>query len=149
MKKNLLYILPLLLAFMAACSSKPVSTTPVDYSTIIPDGNFLGTFVLIHKNSTTSKLDTSSAVITIAFNSGTSAYSVAGDTSKIQAPSHGTYTADGTLINFTDATVTKTTSANAPKKHLSGSFLYTYDGSNLHIYGSSDTLNFNYKMSKY
>jgi len=149
MKKYQLYILPILLALATSCSTKPVDTTPVDYSTVIPNGNFLGPFTLIHKNSTTSKLDTSSAIITVAFSSSASTYSVAGDTSKIQAASHGTYTADGTLIKFTDATVTKTTSANTPKKHLSGTFFYTYDGTNLVIYGSSDTLSFNYKLQKY
>jgi len=148
MKKYLLYILPLFLALAAGCSKNSPAPN-IDYSTIIPSGNFLGTFTLIHKSSSTGKLDTGRAIITIAFTPSPSNYSVAGDTSKIQAPSHGSYTADGTLISFVDATVTKTTSPNTAKKHLSGSFFYTYDGSNLRIYGSSDTLSFNYQMAKY
>ena len=134
---------------MAAGCSKNAVTTVDNSSSAVPNGNFLGPFTLIHKNSSTGKSDTSSALITVAFNISTASYSVAGDTSKIQAPSYGTYTADGTIITFADATVTKRTSANAPKKHLTGGFLYTYDGTKLHIYGSSDTLSFNYNLMSY
>jgi hypothetical protein len=144
--QNILF--PLLLLMAAGCSKNAVTTVD-NSSSAVPNGNFLGPFTLIHKNSSTGKSDTSSALITVAFNISTASYSVAGDTSKIQAPSYGTYTADGTIITFADATVTKRTSANAPKKHLTGGFLYTYDGTKLHIYGSSDTLSFNYNLMSY
>ena len=144
--QNILF--PLLLLMATGCSKNAVTTVDNSSSTV-PSGNFLGPFTLIHKSSSTGKSDTSSAVVTVSFNISTASYSVGGDTSKIQAPSYGTYTADGTIITFTDATVTKKTSANAPKKHLTGGFLYTYDGTKLHIYGSSDTLSFNYNLASF
>jgi hypothetical protein len=147
MKKKLNLLFPLLLLVASSCT-KNTNYVNTDTSTI-PQGNFLGTFSLIHKNSVSGKLDTSRAIITIAFSLSTISYSVAGDTSKIQAPSHGTYTADGTYITFIDATYKKNL-PNLPKKHLNGAFLYTYtDSKNLHIYGSSDTLSYNYALTSY
>jgi hypothetical protein len=144
-KLNYLFIL---LLIASGCSKQSVNTSDPINPLIIPVGNFSGYFTLIHLNPATNKLDTGSAFITLAMTTGPS-YSVAGDTTKIQDPSYGSFTADGTLITFVDQTVTKRTPLNTPKKHLNGPYLYTYDGTNLHIYGSSDTLNYNYVLQSY
>jgi len=146
MKLKLNYLLVLLLLIASACTKQQPANNDTSYNPLItPVGNFSGYFTLIHLNPATNKLDTSRALITLATTADLS-YSVAGDTTTIQAPSYGTFTADGTLITFTDATVTKRTPPNTPQKHLNGPFLYTYDGTTLNIYGSSDTLSYNYVL---
>jgi len=111
MKKTINYIFALLLICVVAGCIKN-STAPNNASSNIPNGNFLGVFTLIHKNPKTSVLDTSSANVTMSMSANTAAYSIGGDTTKIQAGSYGTFNVDGTLITFADATVTK---KNKPK----------------------------------
>jgi len=148
MKRNLSYLFPLLLLLASSCSKQNNSSSNVN-SVKIPTGNFKGQFTLIHENSKTGKLDTAYAIITLALTPAAT-YSVGGDTTTIQAPSNGTFTADGSTFDFTDATVTKKTPLNPPKKHLNGLFLYTYDGyANLQISGSSDTLSYLYSLKSY
>ncbi len=141
--KKINYFL-LLLVIVSGCSN---SGTPFNGGIeTVPQGNFMGQFTLVHKNSK-GVLDTASAIITLTMTGGN--YSVSGDTTAIQAPSTGTFSADGTIITFDDVTVTKKTPLNTPKKHLNGPFLYTYAGPNLHIYGASDTLSYDYKLSSF
>jgi len=146
MKNNVIYLCSLLLIITIA--SGCLKNSAGNSSILVPTGNFQGPFTLIHKN-TAGKLDTATANIVLALSASAATYSVSGDTTTIQAPSHGTYNVDGTNILFTDATVSKTTNLNLPKKHLYGSFLYTFDGTNLHIYGSSDTLSYNYVLTSF
>jgi len=137
----------LLLLFPALITGCLKNSPPANSNTVnIPQGNFTGNFTLIHK-SPKGTLDTAYATIRLAL-TGTN-YTVTGDTTTIQAPSIGTFSADGTVITFADATVTKKTPLNTPKKHLNGPFLYTYSGPNLHIYGASDTLSYDYKLSTF
>jgi hypothetical protein len=150
MQKGSHYLLIILLLGVFIAGGCIKNTTPPNLTAVLPTGNFIGQFTLIHKNSATSKFDTAHAIITIAMMANAT-YAVAGDTTKIQAASNGSFnvdTPDG-IITFNDATVTKLTSLNTPKKHLNGPFLYTYDGANLHIFGSSDTLSYNYALTAY
>jgi len=141
-KKINYFLLLLFPALITGCLKNSASTNENTINT--PQGNFTGNFTLIHKSSK-GTLDTAYATITLAMN-GTN-YVVSGDTTTIQAPSNGTFSADGSIITFVDATVTKRTPLNTPKKHLNGPFLYTYSGPNLHIYGASDTLSYDYKLT--
>lgn len=139
----------LIVAVTVAGCMKDTPKADPNANLIVPVGNFGGQFRLIHLNPATSKLDTSYASVLISLNSDMS-FSVAGDTSKIQAPSHGTFAVDyiNSLLTFTDQTVTKNTDLNAKKKHLNGPFLYTYTSPSLHIYGASDTLAYDYSLTK-
>ena len=113
----------------------------------LPHGTFLGQFTLIHKSSKTGNLDTSSATVSLVLSGAN--FTVGGDTTKIQAPSYGTFTVDGNLITFMDVTVTKRTPANTPKKHLNGPFLFNSTGSTLQIRGASDTLSYAYDLNSF
>jgi len=149
MRKGLNYLLVMLsvLLVVESCTKNTPYSAP---SSNFPVGNFIGPFTLIHKNPVTNKLDTSSALVTLAMTSNVT-YAIGGDTTKIQASSYGSFDVNNItqILTFYDATVTKTTNLNAPKKHLNGPFLYTFDGQNLHIYGSSDTLSYNYALQSY
>jgi len=143
--KKLLNFLPLLilLPFAACTKSSDRSTNPVN----LPKGNFAGQFMLVHQSSLTGKLDTSYANITLSLSSSGN-FAVAGDTSKIQAGSFGTYSEDASMINFTDITINKRT-PNTSKKHLNGSFNYTYGNSTLKMTLVADTLFYNYNLTSY
>jgi len=146
MKKiSYIFLLPVLV--IAAGCLKQDNSANNDVNANLPQGNFLGQFTLIHKNSKTGNLDTSSAAVSLVL-SGTN-FTVGGDTTKIQAPSYGTFTVDGNLITFTDLTVTKRTPANTPKKHLNGPFLFVSSASTLQIRGSSDTLSYSYDLNSF
>ena len=150
MKRGLNYlIVAFLIAIIATGCTK--STPYTQPPTTFPIGSFIGPLTLIHKNSATSKLDTSTAVVQLIMTANET-FSMGGDTSKIQAPSYGSFDVNNitNILTFYDATVTKTTNLNGPKKHLNGPFLFTYDSSNtLHIYGSSDTLSFDYAFKTF
>jgi len=152
MKRQLIYILAILATgYLTGCLKDNPNPGPVVESPLVnPQGNFSGTFTLIHLNPNTGNRDTSYANLFLYLTNGSN-FQVAGDTSKIQAGSHGSYTVDGSIMTmtFTDATVTKRTLFNTPKKHLNGPFLYTFDGSNLHIYASNDTLNYSYQFQSF
>ena len=142
-KSNYLLLLLLFLIMAMGCAKPSTGTPPAAAQAL--SGNFTGQFTLIHQNPKTLATDTSNAVITLDLNFPN--FSVGGDTTVIQYPSHGTYTdnGDGT-ITFTDATVGKNTNINIPRKHLNGTFLYQYMAPNLQIYGCSDTLCYNYSL---
>jgi hypothetical protein len=143
-----------LLAFLtiAVIAAGCIKTDTGNYSggpALVPDGVFTGQFTLIHENTSTNRLDTAQATITLTMVALGTTYSVGGDTTKIQAPSKGSFGVDQVngAITFVDATITKTTPANTPKKHLNGTYLYTYDGTKLHIVGANDTLSYDYSLS--
>jgi len=143
--KTRLNFLPLLLLlpFAACTKSSDSPTTPVN----LPRGNFAGPFMLVHQSSLTGKLDTSYANITLSL-APSGNFAVGGDTSKIQAGSFGTYSGDAATINFIDATINKRTQ-NTAKKHLNGTFNYTYGNSNLKMTLVADTLFYNYNLTNY
>jgi len=146
-KSNYLLALVSILAVMG-CSKQAVNGG--GGPSLGPQGNFSGSFTLIHENPVNNHLDTAVANVTLTLTANAS-FSVGGDTTKIQAPGNGTFTVDqpDNIITFQDVTVTKRTPLNTPKKHLNGPFLFSYDGSNLHIFGASDTLSYNYVLARY
>lgn len=149
MKRKLNYVAAALLitVVIAGCTKSNVNNNIANNTFVFPQGNFLGQFRLIHPSAKGFGFDTLYANITLNMSSDYS-YSVGGDTSKIQVGSYGTFTPDVNTITFVDATVTKRTSPNTLKKHLNGPFLYTFNGSNLHIYGAADTLSYDYALMK-
>jgi hypothetical protein len=138
----------LIIAIAAAGCMKDSPKGDPNVGVVVPTGAFGGQFQLVHLNSK-SKTDTSYASVLITLNADMS-FAVSGDTSKIQAPSKGTFTVDNanSLITFNDLTVTKNTDPNGKKKHLNGPFLYTYTPPTLVIHGASDTLAYYYSLTK-
>jgi hypothetical protein len=115
---------------------------------VLPTGTFTGPFTIVHLSTKTGKLDTAKANLILTLSVATG-FTVTGDTSKVHAGSHGTYDADGTYMAFSDKTLPATATVNTPvpvKRHLNGIFQYKYDGTNLQIYGSNDTLAFSYVL---
>ncbi len=144
MKKRFNFLpLLFLLPFAACTKSSDSSTNPVN----LPRGNFAGQFMLVHQSSLTGKLDTSYANITLSL-AASGNFAVGGDTSKIQAGSFGIYSGDASSINFIDATINKLT-PNTVKKHLNGTFNYTYGASTLKMSLVTDTLFYNYNLTNY
>ncbi|TWI95928.1 hypothetical protein JN11_04203 [Mucilaginibacter frigoritolerans] len=126
MKSKLLYSLftVTILALASGCISNKNTPTPTNY----PTGTFTGQFRLIRNNLTTGVHDTSSANIQLVLNA-TTGYSVTGDTSTLQAGSHGAYAINSNYIDFQDATYPKT--GTPTKTHLNGIYQYYYDGSSV------------------
>ncbi|WP_143014048.1 hypothetical protein [Mucilaginibacter pineti] len=120
MKRNLFYLLPLLLTLGVACSPK---SDPV----VIPNptGAFTGTFKLITKKTTGTGYDTAKSNIVLTTTSSAH-YAVTGDTTK-HAGSKGLYIYDGNFIQFRDSTYKVGVQT---KTHLAGVYQYLYDGVN-------------------
>jgi hypothetical protein len=144
MKNKLLYLLPLLVILAEGCfktNTNPVPAAPV------PSGTFAGQFKLYHRHTDKVPYDSTMANITVKLVASGYTYSVTGDTTTLHAGSYGTYGISAPYMIFND----KTFSATAPitKTHLSGYYLYNYDGTNLLLYASSsDTLILGYALKK-
>ncbi len=146
MKRKLTYLLSLLLLmlFVVGCIKPP----PADDGTTqpLPEGLFGGTFTVIHFNVNKQKLDTTTVSTSVQM-SLSNGFSVTGDTTTIQAPSHGNYTGYGGGLVFNDATAGGS-DINSKKKHLNGVYLYNYDGSRLQMEMQNDTIALLYNISK-
>jgi len=119
MKRTLLYLTPLLVAYLAGCTKK----TPVtNYQSPSFAGTYSAAFVRLHTNQTTGKSDTVTANLTLTMDAAGN-FTVTGDTTQ-HAGSYGTYSLGYTddLI-FTDKTLPAT--GTPTKSHLSGDYLYT------------------------
>lgn len=144
MKNKLLYLLPLLVILAEGCfktNTNPVPAPPA------PSGTFAGQFKLYHRHTDKVPYDSLTANITIKLVASGYTYTVTGDTTTLHAGSYGTYGISSPYMIFND----KTFSASAPvtKTHLSGYYLYNYDGTNLLLYASSsDTLILGYALKK-
>ena len=144
MKNKLLYLFPLLAILAEGCfktNTNPVPALP------IPSGTFAGQFKLYHRHTDKVPYDSTMANITVKLVASGYTYSVTGDTTTLHAGSYGTYGISAPYMIFND----KTFSASAPitKTHLSGYYLYNYDGTNLLLYASSsDTLILGYALKK-
>lgn len=143
MKRTLIYLLPLLMAFATGCLSKPDKV--VIPPSRVPEGTFTGKFRRLHLTVKTHLIDTLNANLTITFDASGN-YAVSGDTS-IHAGCKGLCILGvGDDLVFTDKNPSTTTQA---KQHLNGDYLYTYDGSNLQLLrGVGDTLSYQYNFNK-
>lgn len=149
MKFKIIFLFVLCTAMLLNACIKNTPSSPQAGQDFTPYGNYAGNFQLIHLNPKNNKLDTSYASVTLSLNTDLT-FVVGGDTTKIQAPSKGTFSADYSqkLIIFRDATVTKATPPNTAKKHLNGTFGYSYISPNLNITLATDTLLYNYSLVK-
>jgi hypothetical protein len=142
MKHKLLFLLPLL-AFTTACMKSNKTTPPV----VTPSGAFVGQFRLLHKKAGHVSYDTLKANITVTMQTPDNTYAVTGDTSTLHAGSNGSFSLNASYISFVDKTYP--TTGIPTKTHLSGSYLYYYDGSILQMLAfSSDTLSLQYDLKR-
>jgi hypothetical protein len=143
MKRNLLYLLPLLLSLGVACSPK-TDITPIQ----APYGTFTGKFAaLIRKTSPTVGYDTIRDSITLKMSSP-GIFAVTGDTTTIHAGSKGSFAYNYNYIQFNDST--KVTTGTGAKFHLKGVYVYGYNGAALTMVRNSntDTLVVQYVLKK-
>ena len=147
MKKTftlILFALPFALMLVAGCVKK---NNDADAKVIYPSGRFKGLFSRIHYNTRNSKYDTLSCNIELSLDPILSAFAVTGDTSAVHAGSKGTYSLDAFYLAFSDNTLA---TADGKKAHLTGAYLYTYDGTALKVQAlQGDTLKFNYNLKAY
>ncbi len=147
MKSKVIYLLALLLVFIAGCV-KSYHDPAFDPNNLgYPLGTFTGEFARIHKNHSTYKYDTTKAALKLVLSTNTG-YSVTGDTTTAHAGSYGSFSEDFVNMSFDD--VTYPVKYSPKKTHLSGFYTYTYDGSILKISsgGPMDTLRCIYTLKK-
>lgn len=143
MKRKYLFPLSLVLLLAAGClkSSQDIIVDNAQY----PLGTFSGKFSIVHRNLITQKADTTTTnnfILSLA----TTGFAVSGDTT-LHAASHGGFLVNNTNLIFTDFTYPQ---SGVPKKpHLSGTYIYTFDGTNLKMGASSnDTIGYVYTLIK-
>jgi len=126
MKRNLFYLLPLLLILGEACSPKS-DNIPI----LSPSGTFKGKFRMSVKNNSTGVVD-SSVKDTALILKLTAPYhfAVTGDTATIHAGSKGNFGYDGNFMRFLDSTYKAGPQA---KRHLVGDYQYYYNGTLLQL----------------
>lgn len=145
MKHQLLYLCSLLFVVILAtgCIKSSVNTPPPQ----VPSGIFTGQFRYLHRHTNTVPYDTLSANITVNLTTPSFTFKVTGDTATVHAGSHGTFGLASPYLVFNDSTYSKT--APVTKSHLSGYYLYSYDGTNLQMLAYSlDTLALQYSLKK-
>jgi hypothetical protein len=141
MKYKLLYLSLLLGVLVAGCIKDAKQTTPIP----APSGTFTGVFKRLHRHTDKVPFDSVKATITLKLQTPAFLFNVTGDTTTVHAGSHGTWGVNQQYIQFNDSTF----SAKSTKNHLSGYYLYNYDGTNLIMYASSsDTLVIGYSLKK-
>jgi hypothetical protein len=142
MKHKILYALPIVTVLLAGCFGKP-KVVPA----LIPSGTFTGQFRLLHRHTDTAPFDTTTANITVTLQTPAYTYTVTGDTSTVHAGSNGTWGTNGSYIIFNDKTLPK--DGNSAKTHLSGVYLFQYDGTTLQMKANAlDTLSLQYDLKK-
>jgi hypothetical protein len=146
MKLRLLYLLSfLLLVVLWTGCVKSNSVGPAAE----PSGTYSGEFRIVRRNLGPASVtfDTlRKANIVVNINGATKAYTVSGDTATAHAGSHGTFAISAPLINFTDVTYPK--SGVPEKTHLSGTYVYYFDGTLLQMAAGPDTLSLQYDLKK-
>jgi hypothetical protein len=133
MKNKLTYLLLLPLAVATGCLKKPKIINPGD-----PLGTYTGQFTGIHNNS--SIKDTLKANLQLLLSSDIG-FAVSGDTSSVHAGSTGSFSYTTDTITFNDITTSK-------KVHLIGSYIYSWDGTNLTMIKSNDTMQYIYRFKR-
>jgi hypothetical protein len=143
MKIKLTYLMPFLAILLVTACTKSDYNAP---TVTLPTGTFIGQFMRIRRNPTTTKLDTVKANLNLSL-SQTTGFQITGDTSTLHAGSKGSYAANAYYMQFIDQTYVATQPFT--KYHLSGVYNYTYDGSNLKVFISyADTLSLQYAFKK-
>lgn len=140
MKRNLFYLLPLLLTLGVACSPKN-EVVPVAQ----PQGNFTGVFGALVKKTSGAGYDTIRDTIALKLTAA-SLFKVAANTRKHVA-SYGAFVYNGYYIQFNDS-LAVTPGIN--KFHLKGVYQYYYDGNVFQLQRNSngDTLTVQYNLKK-
>jgi hypothetical protein len=131
MKRNLLYLLPVLLALAVSCAKSSGNSVIIS----APKGTFNGQFRLLTKK-TNGTYDTLKDSIILKLTTGYH-FKVVADTTVKHAGSHGVFLYDGYYIQFNDSTF----NAGVPrtKNHLVGVYQYIYDGTNLKMLRASSS----------
>ncbi|UOE48059.1 hypothetical protein MTO98_26975 [Mucilaginibacter sp. SMC90] len=144
MKRNLFYLLPLLLTLGVACSPKS-DVTPVPQ----PQGTFKGTFAALLKKSSGTGYDTirdSNFVLNLT---ASSSFSVQAATAH-HAASHGAFAYNGYYIQFKDSSAVST--GPGAKFRLNAVYQYGYDGTQFQLLrqydGGNDTLAIQYVLKR-
>ncbi len=140
MKNILIYLLPLFLLFSASClKTQNAASNPSQY----PSGSYTGTFYRIHRSLLTNATDTLKANLILTLNP-TTGFTITGDTTTVHAGSTGAYAFTATYAQFADITYPKM--GVLKKVHLEGTYLYSYDGTNLALEQQNDTLTYLYNF---
>ncbi|HEX8022489.1 hypothetical protein [Mucilaginibacter sp.] len=141
MKRNLFYLLPLLLTLGVACSPKN-EVVPVAQ----PQGNFTGTFGALVKKASGAGYDTIRDTISLKLTATGSLFKVAANTRKHVA-SYGAFAYNGYYIQFNDSLAVV---PGVNKFHLSKVYQYYYDGNVLQMQRNTngDTLTVQYNLKK-
>ena len=146
MKRTLLYITPILLAaLLAACTKNPVAPT-IQAPTF--KGVYGGTYVHLHENLTTGKIDTTTSDITLTLDS-LGRFFITGDTTRYHAPSYGTFSLGySTDLIFVDKTAPASGVATA-KAHLNGDYAYAVSGAILDLVKNvGDSVSYQYFLTR-
>jgi hypothetical protein len=139
MKHKLLYLFLLSVIIATGCVKSVNPPAP-----IVPSGTFTGVFKRYHRHIDTAKYDSLIVNLTVKFKTPSFTFAVTGDTT-LHAGSHGAFDLSSQYMLFGDSTV----STNSTKYHLSGAYLYSFDGTNLAFYATSgDTLLNGYALKK-
>ncbi|PWK79932.1 hypothetical protein LX99_00393 [Mucilaginibacter oryzae] len=146
MKRNLFYLLPLLLTLGVACSPKS-DVTPIPQ----PQGNFKGVFAAVVKKTGNAGYDTIRDTNFRVALTASSRFVVQAETPHHVA-SFGAFAYNGIYIQFADSSTLA--SGNGAKFHLKGVYQYGYDGNNFQLLrrndtGTSDTIAVQYALKKY
>jgi hypothetical protein len=143
MKHTILYLFLSLLIITTGCIKNVDNTVPPP----IPSGTFTGQFKLYQRHTDKVPYDSLITNITVTFKTPAYTYAVTGDTTTLHAGSYGTYGVSVPYMIFNDKTYNPT--APYTKSHLSGAYLYNYDGTTLILQASSaDTLILGYVLKK-
>lgn len=144
--RRLLYLVPVFLLLTSCIKTKDANPTPFN----VPDGNFSGKFLTLHKNTTTGKYDTTKTANLQLYISTSSGYKVTGDTATVHAGSYGDFAMDPNYIQFLDKTVAAGTGVVPNKVHLNGVYQYYFDGSTVFQLQQAylDTLVYQYDFRK-
>ena len=143
MKHQLIFLLPLLVLFMAGC----MKSTPDIPPQPLPSGTFTGTFKMLHRHTDKVPYDSVKTNLTLTLQPAVNAFAVTGDTSTVHAGSFGSFSFLSQYIEFSDKTYSATSTSS--KMHLNGTYFFNYDGTNLVIEAtSSDTLTVGYFLKK-
>ena len=139
MRNKFTYLLPLLLIFIVACTKNNVTPT------LLPSGTFSGTFLRLHLNKNNT-ID-SAKVSTVLVMETATGYAVTSDTSTFQAGSKGNYIfGTNNFVEFLDVTYPAT--GIPAKTHLFGIYQYSFDGTNLLMAASTDSLGYQYTLKR-
>ncbi|MGZ3750490.1 MAG: hypothetical protein ACXVB0_22090 [Mucilaginibacter sp.] len=143
MKYKLLYLFAVLAVLIVGCVKSSTSIT----SPPTPSGTFTGQFRYLHRHTNKVPFDTLKATITVKLLTTDNTYAVTGDTATVHAGSYGSFVLTSPYMVFTDKTYSPT--APQTKSHLTGPYLYYYDGTTFQLLSYSvDTIAYQYDLKK-